>query len=52
MADLKNRTKTKDSEKQVTSSTDHLLFSVNELSAACLFVMFFSCIHKNITGFV
>jgi len=31
VADLKNRTKTKYSEKQVTSSRDHLFFSVNGL---------------------
>lgn len=38
MEDLKkSRAKTKHSEKQVTSSTDHIFFSINGLSVACLF---------------
>lgn len=48
LADFENRTKTKHSEKQVTSSTDQLFFRVNCLSVTCLFVVVFSSFHKNL----
>lgn len=48
VANLKNRTKTEHSEKQVTCSTDYLFLSANGLSVACLYVVLSSCFHKNL----